>query len=348
MPDDLGSIVQVNVRRVWENEQSYFTPWLACPENMALLSKAVGLELEVENIEVAVGPYSADILAKDVGSGRYVVIENQFGKTNHDHLGKLLTYASVLDARAVLWISEEFTDEHQKTLDWLNKYTTEQLEFYGVRLELWQIDESRPAVRFNVISRPSQMAKQAASAGVAEGLSETRRIQLDFWTKVSEKLRSTRTLPSTQTPRPQYWFDVPLGRSNIVLSCTCNVDEGKLGVRVYIGNKVASMALPQLEMDKLAIEREIGHQLLWNPNPESLDKTIAIYREADLSSTLSWPDYTDWVVGMISAFRKAFMPRVKKLDLRVPQESQSASSSREASANGNERFDDQDIGDRRC
>src|SRR3990172_778515 len=138
MPDDLGSIVQVNVRRVWENEQSYFTPWLACPENMALLSKAVGLELEVENIEVAVGPYSADILAKDVGSGRYVVIENQFGKTNHDHLGKLLTYASVLDARAVLWISEEFTDEHQKTLDWLNKYTTEQLEFYGVRLELWQ------------------------------------------------------------------------------------------------------------------------------------------------------------------------------------------------------------------
>lgn len=81
---------------------------------------------------MAVGPYSADILAKDSGTGRYVVIENQFGKTNHDHLGKVITYASVLDASAIIWITEEFTDEHQKALDWLNDHITEEVGFYGV------------------------------------------------------------------------------------------------------------------------------------------------------------------------------------------------------------------------
>ncbi|MCE5255015.1 MAG: DUF4268 domain-containing protein [Actinomycetia bacterium] len=329
MADDLGSIVPVNVRRVWENEQYHFTPWLARAENMALLSGAVGLELEVQNIEVAIGPYSADILAKDVGTGRYVVIENQFGKTNHDHLGKLLTYASVLDARAVIWISEKFTDEHQKTLDWLNDHTTEQLEFYGVTLELWQIDESRPAVRFNVVSRPSQMARQAAAAGTNEELSETRQIQLEFWTQVSEKLKSSKTLSSTQTPRPQYWFDVPLGRANIVLSCACNVDEGKLGVRVYIGNKVADLALPQLEMDKAAIEQEIGQQLLWNPNADSMDKIIALYREADLHDRAAWAEYVEWMVHTVSLFRKTFAPRVKRLQLAVTPETPPDSSSAE-------------------
>lgn len=317
MTDGLGSISQADVRRVWENEQYHFTPWLSQAENMAILGEAIGLELEVENIEVAVGPYSADILARDVGTGRYVVIENQFGRTNHDHLGKLLTYASVLDARAVVWISEQFTEEHQKTLDWLNDYTTEELEFYGVGLELWSIDGSRPAVRFNVVSRPIQAARRAALVGTAEELTETRKTQLAFWTRVSDHLRATRVLTSTQTPRPQYWFDVPLGRSNIVLSCTANVDEGKIGVRVYISNKIAAMALPQLQQDREDIEREIGHQLLWDPNPDSMDKVIALYRGADLSDQTCWDEYVDWIVTTVDAFRKAFMPRVKRLDLRV-------------------------------
>jgi hypothetical protein len=318
MSEGLGSIAPVDVRKVWENEQFHFTPWLARPENAGLLSRAIGLELEVENIEVAVGPYSADILAKDVATGRYVVIENQFGKTNHDHLGKLLTYASVLDARAIVWISEVFTDEHQKTLDWLNDHTTEQLEFYGVSLELWQIDQSRPAVRFNVVSRPSQMAKKAASKSVTEGVSETRQLQLEYWTQVSEALKSSKTLSSTQTPRPQYWFDVSLGKANIALSCTCNVDEGRLGVRVYISNKIAGIVLPQLRAEKAAVEAEIGQSLLWDPNPNSIDKIIALHREADIRDKSHWPEYVDWTVTTVAAFRKAFVPRVKKLQLVTP------------------------------
>ena len=111
---------------------------------------AIGLELQVEGIEVPVGPYSADILAKDA-SGNFVIIENQFGKTDHDHLGKILTYGATLDATAVVWIAERFTDEHKKAIEWLNEHTSEDLALYAVEIELWRIDTSKPALRFNVL-----------------------------------------------------------------------------------------------------------------------------------------------------------------------------------------------------
>ena len=158
----LGKIEAVGARHVWADEAADFTPWLAEEKNIALLGEALGLELEVESTEVAVGPYSADILAKDTGTGRFVVIENQLAKTNHDHLGKAVTYASALDATAVVWIAPEFTEEHQKALEWLNDHTTEDLAFYAVLLEVWRIENSPPAVRFNVISRPAGAARKAA------------------------------------------------------------------------------------------------------------------------------------------------------------------------------------------
>src|SRR5262245_26819312 len=126
MAIELGQINKVPVRNLWTHEEQDFTPWLATEENIRQLSDAIGLELQVEGIEVPVGPFTADILAKD-SSGAYVVIENQFGKTNHDHLGKMLTYAATLGAAAVVWIAERFTDEHRKAIEWLNDHTNEDL-----------------------------------------------------------------------------------------------------------------------------------------------------------------------------------------------------------------------------
>src|SRR3989339_515114 len=123
MEQELGNLKKINIRKYFPSESSDFTPWLASEENIAKLGSSIGIELEVENTEVSVGPYSADILAKDIGTGKYVVIENQLEKTNHDHLGKAITYASVLDASAIIWIANEFTEEHKKALDWLNDHT---------------------------------------------------------------------------------------------------------------------------------------------------------------------------------------------------------------------------------
>ena len=309
----LGEIIKVNVRKIWAAESADFTPWLANDENIALLGKAIGLELEVDKVEASVGPYSADILAKDTGTGKYVIVENQLGKTNHDHLGKAITYGSILDASSVVWIASEFTEEHQRALDWLNEYTSDELSFYGVLLEIWQIDESRPAVRFNVISRPAEIKRGDATGKSSETLSETKKLQLEFWNAFREKLLKAKVVASAQTPRPQYWFDVALGRSHIFLSNIANTYENHIGVRVYIGNKIADWALPQLEAQKQEIESEIGLKLEWNPNPENRDKIIAITRDVNLQNREDWDASITWMVDMVKRFRKAFMPRAKKL-----------------------------------
>jgi hypothetical protein len=277
------------------------------------------MELEVENIEVAVGPYAADIVAKDTVSGRYVVIENQLGKTNHDHLGKLITYGATLDATSLVLIATDFSEEHQKAFDWLNEHSSEELSFYGVRLELWKIDDSLPAVRFTLVSMPSTATRLVAKASAA-GVTPTKKLQLEFWTEYAKRLAQTKEVPSTQSPRPQYWYNVALGRAGVHLSCLADTYEKKIGVRVYMHSKFADRALAQLLSQKDAIEKGIGSPLIWNPHPDNSDKTIVLHRPADISDRARWPEYIDWLVEQTLRFRRVFGPRVKALQLAVETE----------------------------
>ena len=181
MSIDLGEIRKLRVRDHWKHEEQEFTPWLAKEENIGRLASAIGLELQVEGVEVPVGPFSADVLAKDA-SGNYVVIENQFGKTDHGHLGKVLTYAATLGATVVIWIAEQFTDEHRKTMEWLNERVSDELSLYAVEIELWQIDQSRPGLQFNVLSEPTEISKQATAVKVAGPITDAKKLQSEFWT----------------------------------------------------------------------------------------------------------------------------------------------------------------------
>jgi hypothetical protein len=315
MAKELGSFTKLEVRSIWTNESADFTPWLAKPENLANLGVELGLELELESTEVSVGPYSADILAKDTGNDRYVVIDNQLEKTNHDHLGKAITYASALNASAVVWIASEFTDEHKRALDWLNENSTDDVGFYGVTVELWKIDDSKPAVRFNVVSYPADALRQAAKTKVSDEISETRKLQLDFWIRFRDAMAATGKMTSLRNPRPAYWYDMPLGRSNIHLSMTANTYENAIGVRVYMRAVVAERALGQLEPQKETIEAEIGSKLEWNPHPDKQDKIIVLKRKADLQNKSKWDEYIAWLVEHALKFRSAFSERVKQLDL---------------------------------
>lgn len=308
--DKLGTLTEVDLRGTWPHEASSFTPWLAEEENLARLAAELGLELALEGVEVPVGPYCADILAKDVGSGQYVVIENQLEKTNHDHLGKIITYASVLDAGTVVWIASSFTDEHRKALDWLNDRTDDDLQFYGICIELWRIGSSPAAPRFNVVSRPANIP-----TGTPPEVSETRKLQGEFWSAVRGALHAAKAAPSLQTPRPQYWYNVAIGRSYFTLSLTATKFENRIGVRLYMNDRVAEQALAQLEREREQIEEEIGAKLLWNPNPHNQDKIIALNHPADLSKRDQWPTYIEWLTKTVIAFRKAFKHRVKQLDL---------------------------------
>lgn len=283
MSISLGQLKTLTLRSVWSHEERDFTPWLSQEEHLASLSDALKMDLQVNGTEVPVGPYFADMLATDA-SGKLVVIENQFGKTNHDHLGKLLTYAATLGASAVVWIAEHFTDEHRKAIDWLNEQTTEALSLYAVQPEVLQINDSLPAIRFNVICEPNEVVRAATAARASVSLTAAQQTQLEFWTMFRERLLQQKVVPSAQAARPQYWFDIALGRTGIKLSNILDTASGRVGVRVYLSHRTAAAALSQLEKERQAIESEIGEPLLWNPTPDKLDKIIALYRTIDVDN----------------------------------------------------------------
>ncbi len=300
---------QISPRKMWPNEALNFTPWLV--DHIEELGEKIGMELEVVGREVSVGPYSADILAKDISSNDYVVIENQLEKTNHDHLGKSITYASALNAKTIVWIATDFTEEHKKAFDWLNDNTNEDLSFWAIQLELWQVGEDTASMRFNIVCKPNTDVKTIKTKSNSE--SETTKMQLRFWTMFREKLMATKKFSSLHTPRAQYWFDVALGRSGINLSNTCNAQKSIVGVRVYISHKVVSTFLPLLLARKEEINKELGCEPEWIPNPDAIDKTITLQYQTDLSDPQKVEESLDWMVEKTIKFRDVFSKEIKNI-----------------------------------
>ena len=158
----LGRLTSVDLREIWTSESGDFTPWLASEENLTVLGDTLDLELELEAQEKAVGPFRADILCRDMGSNALVLIENQLERTDHGHLGQLLTYASGLEAATIVWIAGRFNEEHRATLDWLNAITEERFRFFGLEVELWRIGSSLAAPKFNIVSKPNDWSRSVA------------------------------------------------------------------------------------------------------------------------------------------------------------------------------------------
>ena len=151
----LGKLKHINLRKQWEDEARDFTPWLASDEGMELLSEALGMELELFDTEVSVGNYRADIVAKDLISNQFVVIENQLSKTDHDHIGKLFTYSASFGAQTLVWISEKLREEHRQAIDWFNEITIKDVDFFGIEMELLQIGDSSFAPNLKIVSKPN-------------------------------------------------------------------------------------------------------------------------------------------------------------------------------------------------
>src|SRR5713226_212869 len=231
---NLGILKRVDLRDFWEDEAREFTPWLASPENLKLLGEAIGIELELEATESRVGIFKADIVAKEVGTDDRVIIENQLEHTDHDHLGKLLTYASGLGAKVVVWVAEEISDEHRRAMDWLNEITGDSFSFFALEIELWRINDSDPAPKFNLVCRPNDWAKSLTSADSGSEPSETKLSQLEFWSAFVEFGKRKGSAISFRKPRPQNWYSLAVGRSRFNLSLTANTKLRRIGCELYI------------------------------------------------------------------------------------------------------------------
>lgn len=157
---DIHEIEEVDLKSVFSWEARTFTPWLSRPENLARLARSLGIEIELEAIEANSGTFRTDILARNLADGTTVVIENQFGRSDHDHFGKAMTYLAAHGARTVVWIAEAFVDEHRAALTWLNDNTPEDVSFYGVVPRLMRIAGSPPGLRIEVVIAPNAFVKQ--------------------------------------------------------------------------------------------------------------------------------------------------------------------------------------------
>lgn len=321
----LGKLEKVGLREFWESESTSFTPWLAQEANIALLGEAISLDLEVEAQEKEVGPFRADILCKDTANSNWVLIENQLERTDHLHLGQLLTYAAGLNAVTIVWISSTFTDEHRAALDWLNEITDERFNFFGLEIELWRIGNSPMAPKFNIICKPNDWARSIAGAAKKisdETLTETRLLQLEFWTGFKEYLINSGSSIRPQSPYSQNWMNHALGRSGIHLasifstwsSAKNSYAGGEVRAEVVLDDDNAKTYYEILVQQKPQIEDEFGEPLIWY-NPED-KKVCRIYlqRDVDFQNKEEWPTYHAWLKDRLEALKTVFQQRAKMLD----------------------------------
>lgn len=322
---NLGRLEKVELRTVWSSESSDFTPWLAKPENLEILSETVGLELELEAQEKDVGPFRADILCKDLGSDNWVLIENQLERTDHAHLGQLLVYASGLKAVTILWIAQRFTEEHRATLDWLNAITDEQFQFFGLEVELWRIGQSEPAPKFNIVSKPNDWSRQVSQAAhrIETGeLSDVKKLQLEFWTGFMKFLMERGSKIRTVMPKAQHWVSFSIGRSGFRLDAMALVRDRGTGVNLVLTDDKAKPHFHLLAQDKVAIEIELGMPLQWRELPGNKESHVYTGpHPADFSQIERWPEYYGWLADKAEAYVRVFGPRIKNLraaDWRPP------------------------------
>lgn len=312
----LGRLEKVDPRSIWQTEDMDFTPWLAQEHNISLLGETLGLELEVEAQEKRVGPFSADILCKDVGTDSWVLIENQLERTDHKHLGQLLTYSAGLNAVTIIWIASRFNDEHRATLDWLNKITDEDFRFFGLEVELWRIGDSEPAPKFNIISKPNSWSKQAGQAARRlenEPTTDVKKSQLEFWELFSQRLDKHPVL-RTQKPRPQHWINIAIGRAGMRLGGLINSPKSMFGIELYMNDDNAKSYFYELKAQQDLIQEELGFKLDWQELPEKTAcRLIYNLHNAPLSDKNRWPEYLDWMEKTLFAFDKAFRQRVRTL-----------------------------------
>ena len=315
----LGRLERIELRDIWTTEATDFTPWLARPENLEVLGETLGIDLELELQEKTVGPFRADILCKDVGGGHWVLIENQLERTDHTHLGQLLTYAAGLQAATVVWIAAKFTNEHRATLDWLNKITDGTFRFFGLEVELWRIGTSPAAPRFNVISKPndwSQSVKKAAEAIDDADLSETRVMQRAYWEALNLVLNSNGgPVLGNKKAQPQSWMSYPIGKAAIHLGAAMFGYRNRIRAELYLSGTNAKAYFGLLARQKEVIEKELGYPLEWEELPAGQDSRIFVsLDEANTKNTDDWKRQHEWLAEKLNEMHRAFSRRVKELN----------------------------------
>ncbi len=308
----LAKLNRLDPRAVWPSESSDFTPWLA--QHINELGEVIGAELEVSETEVPIGDFSADILARDLATGGRVVIENQFGTTDHDHLGKLLTYASGVEASMIVWIAEWIRDEHRQALQWLNERTDLSTSFFAIALEVLQIEQSPPALNLKPIVFPNNWQKETHTT--SQGISPKGRAYQAFFQRLIDVLRDTHKFTKVRIAQPQNWTSFASGVAGISYSAAfAEGDRARVEVYIDCGDATKNKDLfDRLYQERSEIEAELGETLSWERMDDRRASRIAAYRNGSIADDdEKLGEIHTWMMDRLLAFKRVFTPRIKGL-----------------------------------
>lgn len=310
----VGKIEHVGLREVWKHEAKDFTMWLE--DNIDVLSNVLGLTLSNVEREQGAGDFSVDLVAEDV-TGETVVIENQLGKSDHDHLGKLLTYLASLEAKTAIWIVGAPRPEHVRAVGWLNESGL--AKFYLVKLEAIRISGSLPAPLFTLITGPSEEVAEAGEK--KKELAGRHHARLRFWTELLDRAKQVTKLHANISPGSAGWVGASAGRSGLAFNYVILKHDAR--VELYIDIDTASGEgnadfLRQLESKRSEIEADFGGRLEWEPLPDKRACRISASNPgAGWKDEAQWPTIQESLVRTMIRFERAIRPRLEQLQLNA-------------------------------
>jgi len=317
--DDFASLETKDVREYWEHEAYDFTPWLASQiedDGPSGFENVLGLDLEVLEREKSVGKYNVDIYARVVDDGRTVIIENQLNDSDHDHLGKSIAYAAGVDADIIVWIAPRFNDEHQDAIQWLNAKSREDVDLFAIRLEVWTIQDSPPAVRFNPVEKPSEW-KEKAQRTTGE-LSERDEQREEFWTAFRDRIEESKTSLRPRKPQPKHYYSNPIGVGGFHLSYYINEEENELGLELIVQNSEEAYRALREHVEEIEDElRTTDNVVYWGDLRETrsgnMRSEVGVKRDADIEERDDWNDYFDWMLEIGERYHEIFPQRLRDL-----------------------------------
>lgn len=303
-PVQLGVMEKVDLKTIWPGEATHFTPWLA--DNLEHLGKVLDMDLQLESTEVSAGDFSADIVARDLSTNRKVIIENQYGSTDHKHLGQLMTYCTALQANVVVWIAESIRSEHKAAMDFLNLNLKDSLSLYAVEASAIRVDQSNPAFLLSVVSRPNE---NRAPDTVAQ-TSETKEKYRSHFQALIDELREKHRFTNAKAGQPQNWYSFSSENSKVFKYGTNFNRNSKVSVEIYIdfGDKAQNEAIfDALQSRQASIEAELGHPMTWERMDNKRACRIAVYRDGDIDAdTETLADIRSWTVKELLKFKQVF------------------------------------------
>lgn len=306
----LGTLKEVNIRELWKHEQYDFSNWLAKEENIQLLNDEIGLTLTDINKEVYVGSYRCDLVAVDETTGEKVIIENQLEATNHDHLGKLITYAAGLGVDTIIWIVKEAREEHRAAIEWLNNNTSKEINFFLIELHAYQIDDSRPAPMLKIIEKPNDFVKNSKNNYKDGELNRSQSERLCFWDEFNKVLIERKKPFNVRKPSTRHWYDVSIGSSEAHVGISLISKNNYIAVELYINDNKG--LFDELLTHKDEIEKQIGVSLEWCRLDDKKASRILGYIDGlDFDDHSNYSELINRSIDLAIIFRDVFSKYIK-------------------------------------